>query len=71
MVGCVEHSLRSSNDCLITGEVFVVDVDKSGKHAVSGGVDDKGYVWEIETGDVLVDHKGKIKIFSMECNVIC
>ncbi|CAK8673384.1 unnamed protein product [Clavelina lepadiformis] len=41
------------------GEVFVVDVDKSGKHAVSGGVDDKGYVWEIETGDVLVDHKGQ------------
>nr|CAB3219599.1 angio-associated migratory cell protein-like [Phallusia mammillata] len=41
------------------GSVFVVNVDNnSGKYVVSGGEDDKAYVWEIESGEIILECTG-------------
>ncbi|XP_013794706.1 angio-associated migratory cell protein-like isoform X2 [Limulus polyphemus] len=41
-----------------TGAVFCCDVDQSGTYAVSGGEDDKAYVWRIADGEVLLNCLG-------------
>lgn len=35
------------------GSVFCGSIHPSGKYAISGGEDDRAYVWDIETGNVL------------------
>lgn len=45
------------------GSVFCCDVHSNGKVAVTGGEDDKAYVWSVETGKVLMEcsnHKDSI-----------
>ena len=40
----------------ITGSVFCCNFEpKEGKLAVSGGEDDKAYVWKVENGEVLFE----------------
>ncbi|CAK1550034.1 unnamed protein product [Leptosia nina] len=41
-----------------TGSVFCCDLHLNGKVAVTGGEDDKAFVWSVETGDVIMDCKG-------------
>ncbi|XP_072936851.1 angio-associated migratory cell protein [Epargyreus clarus] len=40
------------------GSVFCCDFHPSGKFAVSGGEDDKAFVWSVETGDVIMECTG-------------
>ncbi|XP_076329006.1 angio-associated migratory cell protein isoform X2 [Tachypleus tridentatus] len=40
------------------GSVFCCDVDQSGTYVVSGGEDDKAYVWRISDGEVLLSCLG-------------
>lgn len=40
------------------GSVFCCDLHPSGKLAVTGGEDDKAYVWSLETGQVVMDCTG-------------
>ncbi|KAM3964623.1 angio-associated migratory cell protein isoform 1-T2 [Aphomia sociella] len=40
------------------GSVFCCDLHPDGKLAVSGGEDDKAYVWSVETGQVIMDCTG-------------
>lgn len=45
------------------GAVFCCDFHPSGKLAVTGGEDDKAYVWSVETGEVVMEctnHKDSI-----------
>jgi len=41
------------------GSVFVVDVDKDNKYVVSGGEDDKAFIWELESGKIVLEIKCK------------
>ncbi|CAG4944340.1 unnamed protein product [Colias eurytheme] len=41
-----------------TGSVFCCDLHPSGKFAVTGGEDDKAYVWSVETGQIIMDCTG-------------
>lgn len=46
-----------------TGSVFCCDIHIDGKLAVTGGEDDKAYVWAVETGEVIMEcvgHKDSI-----------
>ncbi|XP_047515894.1 angio-associated migratory cell protein [Pieris napi] len=46
-----------------TGSVFCCDLHPNGKIAVTGGEDDKAYVWSVETGQVIMDcvnHKDSV-----------
>ena len=52
-----------------TGSVFVVDIDKDNKYVVSGGEDDKAFVWELESGEVILEikcKKGMCDIFNLD-----
>lgn len=40
------------------GSVFCCDIHPDGLLAVTGGEDDKSYVWSVETGDVVMDCTG-------------
>ncbi|XP_026727063.1 angio-associated migratory cell protein [Trichoplusia ni] len=40
------------------GSVFSCDLHPNGKLAVTGGEDDKAYVWSVETGEVVMDCVG-------------
>ncbi|XP_053616269.1 angio-associated migratory cell protein isoform X2 [Plodia interpunctella] len=40
------------------GSVFCCDLHPHGKFAVSGGEDDKAYVWSVETGQIVMDCTG-------------
>lgn len=40
------------------GSVFCCDLHPDGKIAVTGGEDDKAYVWSVETGQEVMDCKG-------------
>ncbi|CAH2104481.1 unnamed protein product [Euphydryas editha] len=40
------------------GSVFCCDMHPNGKLAVSGGIDDKAYVWSIQTGQIVMDCTG-------------
>ncbi|XP_047545134.1 angio-associated migratory cell protein [Vanessa atalanta] len=40
------------------GSIFCCDLHPSGKLAITGGEDDKAYVWSVETGDVVMDCTG-------------
>lgn len=40
------------------GSVFCCDLHPDGKMAVTGGEDDKAYVWSIETGQLIMDCTG-------------
>lgn len=40
------------------GSVFCSDLHPGGKIAVTGGEDDKAYVWSVETGEVVMDCTG-------------
>uniref|UniRef100_H2YSN0 Angio-associated migratory cell protein n=1 Tax=Ciona savignyi TaxID=51511 RepID=H2YSN0_CIOSA len=57
-----DNDLYDNSDVVFTeheGSVFVVSVDpKYGKYAVSGGEDDKAFVWEIITGKVVFECTG-------------
>lgn len=41
-----------------TKSVFCCDLHPSGKYAVTGGEDDKAFVWSTETGEVIMECKG-------------
>lgn len=41
-----------------TGPVFACAVSADGKHVVSGGEDDRGYVWNLQTGEQLFQCTG-------------
>lgn len=41
-----------------TGSVFCCDLHPNGKMAVTGGEDDKAYVWSVETGQLIMDCTG-------------
>ncbi|KAG1682604.1 Angio-associated migratory cell protein [Nymphon striatum] len=41
-----------------SASVFCCDIDKYGLHSVTGGEDDKAYVWDIKTGDVVMECAG-------------
>ncbi|XP_041979679.1 angio-associated migratory cell protein [Aricia agestis] len=46
-----------------TGSVFCCDLHPNGKLAVSGGEDDKAYVWSVENGEIVMDcpkHKDSV-----------
>ncbi|CAB3230877.1 unnamed protein product [Arctia plantaginis] len=46
-----------------TGSVFCCDIHPDGKLAVTGGEDDKAYVWAVETGELIMDcigHKDSV-----------
>ncbi|KAJ2953729.1 hypothetical protein O0L34_g1352 [Tuta absoluta] len=40
------------------GSVFCCDLHPNGKLAITGGEDDKAYVWSVETGEVVLDCVG-------------
>ena len=44
---------------MLLGSVFVLDIDNDNKYVVSGGEDDKAYVWELESGEVVLEIKCK------------
>ncbi|XP_078489248.1 angio-associated migratory cell protein-like [Ciona intestinalis] len=66
-----EHEAYDNSDVVFTqhqGSVFVVNVDpKFGKYAVSGGEDDKAFVWEIKSGDVMFQCTGYTDSVTCAC----
>lgn len=51
------------HDPLVVESVFCGALNKDAKYAVTGGEDDKAYVWDAKTGDVLLeckDHKDSV-----------
>lgn len=59
-----------------TGSVFCCDLHPDGKLAVTGGEDDKAYVWSVATGDIVLDcvgHKDSVIFvgFSFDGAYLC
>jgi len=59
---CLNSSLNLivKYNVLLSGSVFVVSIDSAtSKLAVSGGEDDRAFVWHVESGEVLLECKGE------------
>ena len=52
------HSSSSSTSSSSLNSVFSVGLDPSGSLAVSGGEDDKAFVWKVADGSVLFECTG-------------